>query len=241
MEKSMKSRELDNQTTDYVTIAVKGALGAIPFAGSLLAELAGTVIPNQRMERIVRFAEILESRISNLEQGYVRSQLNNEYFSDLFEEGVRQAARSLSDDRREYISNLIANSLSEHDIEYIESKHLLRMLNDLNDIEIVWLRFYLDLTYGGDKEFREKQSAILTPIRATMADPPSVVDKEALQDSYKEHLVQLGLLRPIYEIDIKTKLPEYESHSGRQKIQRHEITRLGKLLLRQIDLSNDNE
>lgn len=237
MKNIIDSDDLKNKTSDYVTIAVKGALGAIPFAGSLLAELAGTVIPNQRMERIVRFAEVLESRICNLEQEYVKKELNNEYFSDLFEEAVRQASRSLSDERREYLATLLANSLSMHDIEYFESKHLLRILNEINDIEIIWLRFYAHNTMTGDTEFREKHSAIITPVLATFTDPPSVIDKEALQESYKTHLVQLSLLQTRYHIDSRTNLPEYDRFSGRQKEQGYEITRLGELLLRQIGLT----
>ncbi len=235
------SNELSNKPIDYVTSAIKGTLGAVPFAGSLLAELAGTVIPNQRLDRIAKFVIILESKLSNLEQEFIRSQLTNENFSDLLEEGARQVARSLSDERREYIASLIANSLSKEDIEYIESKHLLRILGELNDIEVIWLRFYLEPTISGDDEFRSKHENVLTPIMAAMSDPPSVIDKEALQDSYKEHLSQLALLQPQYETDSKTRLPEFDRFTGRLKIRGYDITTLGRLLLRQIGLSNPEQ
>lgn len=52
----------DTGPADYVALAVRGALGAVPFAGSLLAELAGSVIPNQRIERIAKFAGALDRR-----------------------------------------------------------------------------------------------------------------------------------------------------------------------------------
>ena len=236
MENQPEPIDLNNKTADFVILAVKGALGAIPFVGSLLAELAGTVIPNQREDRIVRFAQLLEERIIKLEQDYVRSQLNNEYFCDLFEEGVRQASRSLSDERRIYIANLITNSLEQPDIEYIESKHLMRMLNELNDIEIIWLRFYINPGMSGDDEFRNAHKELLTPIRATHSSPKNAIDKEALQDSYKDHLTQLGLLRPQYKVDNMTKLPKFNSHTGNQELNGHEITPLGRLLLKQIGL-----
>lgn len=236
-----ESSELSNKPIDYITAVVKGTLGAVPFPGSLLAELAGTVIPNQRLDRITKFVLVLESKLSNLEQDFIRSQLTDENFADLLEEGARQVARSLSDERREYIANLITNSLSQQDIEYIESKHLLRILGELNDIEVIWLRFYLEPTLGGDEEFLDKHENILTPIMATMADPPSVVDKEALQDSYKEHLSQLGLLQPGYETDSKTHLPEFDRFTGGLKIRGYDITTLGRLLLKQIGLSNPEQ
>ncbi len=235
------SNELSNKPIDYVTSAIKGTLGAVPFAGSLLAELAGTVIPNQRLDRIVKFAEILESKLSNLEQEFIRSQLTNENFSDLLEEGARQAARSLTDERRQYIASLITNSLSQQDIEYIESKHLLRILGELNDIEVIWLRFYQEPYLNGDEEFREKHESILTPIMASISDPPSVIEKEALQESYKEHLSQLGLLQPRYKTDSKTRLPEFDRSTGGFKVDGYQITSLGELLLKQISLSNPEQ
>ncbi len=230
--------ELSNKPIDYVTSVIKGTLGAVPFAGSLLAELAGTVIPKQRLDRIVKFAEILEGKLSTLEQEFIRSQLTNENFSDLLEEGARQAARSLGNERREYIASLITNSLSQEDIEYIESKHLLRILGELNDIEVIWLRYYLEPYLSGDEEFRDKHKSILAPIMASFSDPPSVGEKEALQGSYKEHLSQLGLLQPQHEMDSETHSPEFDRISGSLKIRGYEITRLGRLLLKQISLSN---
>ncbi|MCA1792892.1 MAG: hypothetical protein ABR534_13050 [Desulfotignum sp.] len=57
-------------------------------------------------------------------------------------------------------------SISSDDLEYFESKHLLRLLGELNDIEIIWLRFYLNPVLNGDNDFREKHSNILNPVGA---------------------------------------------------------------------------
>jgi hypothetical protein len=241
MNEQSRSNQLSPQATDYVTAAARAVLGMVPFAGSLLAELAGTIVPNQRIDRIAKFAEALESKLSNLEQDFVRSQLTNEHFTDLLEEGMRQAARSLSDERREYIANLIANSLSSEDIEYIESKHLLRILGEINDIEVIWLRFYLVPTIGGDEEFRRKHEGILKPVIATVGAPPEIHEKAALQESYKEHLTQLGLLQHRYRTDIKTRTPKFDSFTGAMETQGYQITLLGRLLLRYVGLADRNE
>jgi hypothetical protein len=95
-----RNKELANQTVDYAVLATKLVLGAIPIpGGSFLAELVGVVIPNQRTERIVKTLEALGKRLAQLEE-LVRSRITDENFTDLFEEGLRQAARSLSDERR---------------------------------------------------------------------------------------------------------------------------------------------
>ena len=234
MSNSLEKFVLQSNKSDYVTSAAKAALGTVPFIGSLLAELAGTVIPNQRIDRIVKFAQTLERRLSNLEEEFIRSQISDEQFTDLLEEGLRQSARSLTDERRDYIAFVIANSLSSQDIEYIESKHLLRILGEINDIEVVWLRFYVDRTMNSDDDFRERNKNLLQPLTTSIDSSQEEFDKESLRKSYKEHLTQLGLLEHCYKVDPKTKSPIYNSSTGAPEVSDYEITSLGKLLSRQI-------
>jgi hypothetical protein len=211
--------------SDYVTSAAKSALGAVPFAGSLLAEIAGTVIPNQRIERIVSFATDLQKRIGDLEEEKIRAHLTNENFTDLVEEALRQAARSTSDERRQHIAS--------DDVSFIESKHLLRLLGEINDLEVIWLRSYLHSAMSGDDEFRSKHQEILAPRIATMGSSQAEIDDQTIQRSYKEHLDQLHLLRARHNIDRKTGLPEFE-RDGRLKVNGYELTMLGRLLLRHL-------
>ncbi|GLR12502.1 hypothetical protein GCM10007907_12920 [Chitinimonas prasina] len=233
-------KNLQSDSTDYVTAAAKGVLGMVPFAGSLLAELAGTVIPNQRIDRLAKFAIELESRLSRLDHGHLSEQLSNENFTDLAEESIRQAAKSISDERRLYLSALLVNGISSTLVSHTESKHLLQILGELNDIEVVWLRYYLNPTVGSDAEFIGAHKEILKPITPYLGGGQDLVDKHALQESYKEHLVRLGLLVTKYELDPKTKQPIFDTQTGRQKVRGYQITSLGRLLLRQIDLvTND--
>ena len=129
--------------------------------------------------------------------------------------------------------------MSPTSIEYFESRHLLRILDQLNDIEIIWLRFYREPTIGGDEDFRETHRELLRPAVAALGSSQDVVDKQALQESYTKHLSQLGLLAPVYERDIRTEQPEFDSWSGEQRVQYYEITNLGRLLLREIGLGAD--
>lgn len=233
MDHTDPANDLAVSKSDYVASAAKAALGAVPFAGSLLAEIAGAVIPNQRVDRIVRFAQQLEKRIGDLERQRALESVNNEEFTDLVEEGVRQAARSTTDERRAHIANLIANSLSDEDVSFIQAKHLLRILGEINDAEVIWLRSYLDPTVGGDREFRQTHRGVLNPVSASFGSKSAEIDQATIQQSYKEHLAQLALLEPRYRIDNKTKLPEFDSR-GRPKSSGYEITALGRLLLREL-------
>jgi outer membrane murein-binding lipoprotein Lpp len=237
MENIEVSKQLSTQPIDYFTSAIKSIFGAAPYVGSLFSELAGTVIPNQRVDRIASFVEKLDKKVANLEKEFLMSQLSNKYFSDLLEESLHHVVRAITDERREYIANLISNSLSLQDIQYIESKHLLRILGELNDIEIIWLNHHQRISHGHDREFYNKHLVVLEPVFVSMADPPLVHNKEAIQNSYKEHLSRLGLLKPIYETYIETQLPKFDKHTGGQKVWRYEITTLGRFFLRQIGIT----
>ena len=234
-----KESALKSRTVDYVLSAARAAVGPIPIVGPLISELVGTVVPNQRVERIAKFLEELERRVRELESPEtITEQLRDESFTDLLEEGCRQAARSLSDERREYIASVICNGLSSERIRYVESRHLLRILDEVNDIEIIWLRFYREAVLDGDADFRNKHTEVLDPAVAYLGSSQSDTDKATLQESYKQHLARLGLLEPTYRTDFDTRKPQFDEWSGRPETTGYEITSLGRLLLRQIGLDN---
>jgi len=230
---------LQNQTADYVAAAAKSILGIVPFAGSLLVELVGIIIPNQRVDRIAKFAAALQAKLTTLDQEFVRAKLTDENFSDLMEEGLRQAARSLSDERREYIASVICSGLSSEEIQFAEAKHMLKILGEISDVEVIWLRYYLVTTKGADDAYRAKHTSILTPLTVYPRAPSDIRDKAALQYNYKERLCQLGLLERRYETDPQTHLPIFDSLTGNAKVHGYQITALGRLLLRQIGLKAD--
>ena len=149
--------------------------------------MAGNVIPNQRVDRIVKFAEALQNRIAALEEEFVKSQITNENFTDLIEEGIRQAARSLSDERREYISSIIANSLTSKDIEFVESKHLMRILGEITILRLSGFAFSWSRLWVATRSSHQAQEYYYSCSRLH-GITAKVHDKASLQQSYKEHL-----------------------------------------------------
>lgn len=234
MTESSNKQKLKNSSIDYIVNVVKGTIGIVPIAGPLLAEIAGTLIPNQRIDRLTKFAEELSYRLMSVEESKLRTYLTNENFTDAVEESLRQAARSTSDERRSYIASLLANGIDNDKINFIEIKHLLRLLGEINDIEIIWLRSYMDPTLNADKEFRKRHAEILSSVTAHFGSTQEELDQEALQESYKLHLERLGLLRSKIRFDTKTKLPEFDKKDGFKKLG-FEITPMGRLLIRYIN------
>ncbi len=227
---------LNYQITDYVSIFSRMVLSYAPGVGPILAEAAGNVIPNQRLDRLIQYARVLDNRLSQIEKDVLKSQLSNYFFTDLLEESIIQATHALTEERRQYLTSIIANSISLSDVEYLETKRILRLLGEINDIEVIWLRFFLDPVIKGDVEFRNKHREILQSVHSYIGADEKTIEKATMQASYHEHLAQLGLLEQRYRVDSKTRMIEMDSF-GKLQVDGYDITSLGRLLLQKIGLS----
>jgi len=230
---------IQNNSTDLIALVAKSAVGAIPYAGPLLSEIVGTIIPNQRIDRLGRYVQVLDDRISAIPSEVIQNLVSNDDFIDLIEEGFVQASRAISAERRCYIASIIFYGITDEQIRLHESKYLLKILEELNDIEVIWLRYYSDPMMNSDTAFREKHKNILTPIIACAGADKGLVNKSSIQKSYKEHLERMQLIESKIKVERKTNIPEFDRRTGKPKISYTIITHLGKLLLEQIGIDSD--
>jgi hypothetical protein len=207
---------VDKNRYDYTVAIAKGVLGTIPYIGSLLEEIAGTFIPNQRLDRITDFVKKLCEKIAavSMAQEELRKRLTSPESIDLFEDSAWQAVRALSDERRDYIASLLKNSLTADQLEYISYKQLLSILGELNDIEILILKSYSFLSLAKRGEFLEKHKEALHPRHAHLTSSHDEIDEATVYESYTDHLKRMQLLRDKPVTD---------------------ITALGRLLLHSMD------
>lgn len=220
----------DNKLDKAISITTS-ILGEFP-CGSVISEIIRNTIPNQRIDRIVTFLRKLESRLNQLENiTNVNIQNQTEYIT-LLENGIFHAYRASSENRLEYIASIVKNGLTQEQSETSRYIYLLNLLSELNDEEVIWLRYYLVPTLGGDEEFRNKHQNTLSLARKYISAPEEL-NKSAIQDSYKDHLERLGLLKTRLDIDKNTNMPIYDRASGKPKGSRY-ITHLGKMLLKEI-------
>lgn len=229
-EKNLNATFLDHRVGAY-----KAIVGLVPGFGSILSEIVGAIIPDQRMDRLVQYIKILDEKVQQIDSELLEIVRANEAVIDLMEEGFVQASRSLTNERREYIANLVCNGISDEVKNFSDSKYVLKLLGELNDQEVIWLRSFLDPTIGGDLEFRRKHENVLKPIRAYIGVDDSILEQKNIQESYKLHLERLGLIRSIYRVDNKTKFPKF-NNQGMPEISYRLITPLGKLMLKRIGL-----
>lgn len=204
---------------DLTAALARGLAGAVPLLGGLIAEAIDQLIPGQRLDRVVQWLTLLDARIGAVEEGLARAtgHIRSAEGLDLLEEGLTQASRSVSEERQERLASLLATSLTQEQLKYTESRKLLNLFRELTDAELIMLLFYSKTPHLGSEwhsQFMAKHAAVLRPASRGMGTPQEEIDRGALQDSYRNTLVRLGLL----------------NERGRS----FELTSLGRLLLRYI-------
>ena len=217
--------ELNTNTLDRLVSVAKGIAGVCPVIGSLASEAVGSLIPNQRLDRVVNFVLRLEEYIIRVDSRLNRMDINLRMPEglDIFEEGMIQASRAVSKDRQEQLALIIARSLTTDQLKYSESRKILNIFRELTDPEILWLLSYSSTpTMGSEfhEKLRQENPEVLKPVSRELGSSQEQVDRGALQDSYKNTLLRLGLV---------------EERQGRIQ-----ISSLGKLLVRYIESQHDN-
>ncbi len=182
---------------------------------------------------MIEFVQILNYKIKSAERKIEEQELKTEEFTDLLEDALGQASRAISKERLEYIASLLTNSLTDEELEHIEKKKLLSLFGELNDAEIIWLQSYLPMQYVSE-EFLEKHEKVLSIPHLYQDCSESAEDKQAVQESYREKLIQLGLLNAVYERYRQDEFPKLDEKTGKLKVSHYQVSTLGFSLLRII-------
>lgn len=231
----------ENKTDKLVSIS-KGIIGNVPFAGSLLSEMIGTFIPNQRVDRITQFLEILDKKLQDMGEDIesLKIKMTDESFLNLFEEASWQSVKSVSKERKEYLASILINGLNDENLEEIQKSIFLNIINELNDLEILILYSHTLKARTDESFFKNNEKNLMGP-RAYISSTQEEIDRETLHKTYKEKLVRLNLLKLKFTKPKKNELPEFDEKTGMIKASGYEITSLGKLFLKYIDMLGKEE
>lgn len=225
--------------TDVISVVVKGSLGAIPVVGTLAAEVVGVLIPNQRLDRIEALLAEVSKQIGESEGDDLRARFTSPEFVDVLEEGFQQASRALPGDRIQLIAAILKNGLTEAEFDHLQDKRLLELLGEVNDAEIVLLRSHTLASREGD--WKERHSDILIPPVATMNSSQQTKDKATIHGQFNANLARLGLLRARFRSWKKGEVPKFDATTGLPQVSGYELTPLGRLLLRRVDVLKEGE
>jgi len=218
-------------------MALKGILGSLPYLGPLSTEILGMAIQNQRADRIAGFLIKLDKKLNDLDQELLKVKMLTPGFIELFEDTLYHV-RVAKEQRQEYIAALVKTGLTAEEADYDDSKYMLSLLSEINDVEVLFLRAYND---GWRGEFVEKHLAIL------QAEPDSPDETRIIRENYVRHLIRLDLLNEENNIEVGPipqglifggRGPGGDEYSPPVKLtqNRPSISDLGRLLLKYIDL-----
>jgi len=225
---------------DVAGAVAKGAIGAIPLVGSILGEVVGLMIPNQRLDRIEAYLRLLGERLDGENPDDLRDRLRDPEHIDLFEEGAVQSLRAVSDARKAYIASIVSEGLSGDEKDCLQAKRLLKLLAQVDDDQIIILASHLREHYWDD-EFRERHKAVLGPVSRHLGASREERNAAAFYDLARSELLNLGLLSASFNMPKKGELPEFDRATGRLRATNHNLTPLGRLLLEQVGLAGPEE
>jgi hypothetical protein len=225
------------QKQDIAALVGKGLLGAIPFVGPMVAEVVGEIIPNQRIDRLEALLLALEDKLEGMDQPALQDRFTRPEQVDLLEDAFIQASRAMSDERKQYLAALLKNSLSEEDLRHLEYKRLLSLLGQLNDAQVIILKYYAltRMRTEGHREFFEAHKDLIVQQPLAFGSSDSAHDRNAILESFRWQLLEAGLLQPKFKKPKRGELPEFDEKTGMVKQQGFSISRLGRMLLRVID------
>lgn len=120
----------NSNRTDHAVAALKGGLGAVPVAGAILTEIVGSIIPNQRIDRIAAYLEKLQSVFGDQ---FFEQVKNSPDKIAIIEEGMFAAGLTPHRHRIERIAYVIANGLNEDDVKVDDVSKLLHAVKNISD------------------------------------------------------------------------------------------------------------
>jgi hypothetical protein len=224
---------ISNNAVDSLSSANKAVWGSLPLIGAVCSEIFNNIIPQQRMDRMADLFKILDHKIQELALNTqeLHTLMTGERFTELLEDAMYQAARATSEERRHYLASFLATSLTSSEANAIKEKKLLYILGQLNDVEVILLKFY---SISGktvlSSPFYELHRTILEweSVKAdtTENEKKQILERHEFRTTHTEHLKTMGVCR------INTYGPMNGEHH-------HPVivTDVGSLLLKYIGLN----
>lgn len=214
-DKNEVKKKIETSGRDVAVSFGKAIANMVPLGGTFLAEYLGLRIPNQRMDRIADVLNRVWKRVDKIEEKLIANE-----GTDLFEDAMSQAARAVTEERKEHIANLLKNGLTRNDLDHIQKKKLFSILDNLNDAEIVLLKIF---TLTKNERF---------PAPDIIRKHPYLVRRSDIKTTPEEDRTK-EIFLPVYEMNLERNGligGEIEPESGSR------LTALGKSFLKYLDL-----
>jgi len=199
-----KTLNLENNLMDKIAVAVKSLTGFCPYIGTALGEIICYYIPNQKLDRIIKYLKIIDVKVDEISEELK----NNKDKINLIETGFKSSANSTFDEKCEWIANIVLHGLSD-DIEISIAENIIDIVSQLNYEQIVILyyhsNFYLK-PWAEKEKFTNKFKQLLNFINLFSSDREKYDLLKNKEKFNLSTLMNLGLLENEKEIK---KLPSF--------------------------------
>jgi hypothetical protein len=195
------------------------------FFTPIIAEIVAGKVPNQRLDRVVRYTQGLEARLAKLETEKLSPLLSDANFRNLVKESCFQAMQSVSEKRFDYLSSVVMNGILKDNGDFVLPQNILNVLKSVNDLEIQLLKHYKTLSSEKISGIDLNNSNVNS---STLLSP----EDEELNDKYKEHLWRLKLLKKDVN-DINEHSLGFK-HSSHHSTDEYDLSKFGEVFLKYI-------
>lgn len=201
--------------------------------GGPLATALEEILPKLREDRIVIFIRSLAEKLELIDCKIDEIAARDPQNIRLIETGMLFAARAAKERRIENIAQIVCNGLSSDNASSIRHERLLDTLEEIDDDQVTLLVAYRD--YGIDRR-SDAWSQINRPTSYSRRDNfmTPLGDEFELYKLGRDQLSRMNLLREIPSRDATMRFVRRNPLMSEEDAL--EITYLGRLLLREIDL-----
>lgn len=191
---------LDANRTDKNVTLLKTAISTLfpGFAGNLISEVIGSLIPYQQMDRVVEFLKELnnivldnKNRITGIEE-FIKKISASKTNLLLFEQTIRFSAQTESLIKHHSYAKFILNLILEKEYSKFEKEFVLKTVSDLNEIEILLIIALVNIEITLDSSnFYDKYGKYIE--RQSETGTQEEKDFNSIQDAYFCDLVIKGI------------------------------------------------
>jgi hypothetical protein len=185
-------------TQDYILKITKGALGAIPFAGSLLGELLEMfVVPKQQKKMEEWFGHVEQTLTELTENGGISKEeiFNDENFTSIFQKTSRVYANNVEAHKKPLLQSYLKASITKPiplDKKYI----FLDIIDKLTESQLLILKDVYDNESSDNYQYQKGLEKILVNKYAEGDKQYLVLLIKGLQDF---HLLSYGSAKVVVE------------------------------------------
>ncbi|WP_138435154.1 hypothetical protein [Winogradskyella algicola] len=135
------------QAKEYGISTLKGMVGAIPFAGTFLNEVAFEARSRIKQERVNRFIEEFSEYMNEHSDGEDNfDTLNTEQIGDIFEEIVISVSKTSAEHKRNVFKSILHNQLYSDEIDTDETLRFINITNELTNNQFKILTAFSSLS-----------------------------------------------------------------------------------------------